>query len=119
MAYVGCIAGAILIETYRQQLKAAGFEHVEVIDSGADLNAYAKVENQSSCCSPPMAAPAEKSSCCGSAPPKAAKSTCCGAETPPPEQPTADVHARMIELLKRYNVNDYAASVKVFAIKPK
>jgi len=121
MAYVGCIAGAIMIEDYRQKLKAAGFEHVEVIDSGADLNAYAKVENQSGCCSPAMDTPVEKTSCCGSSPKaaKPAKSTCCGSETPPPETTTADVHARMIELLKRYNVNDYAASVKVFAIKPK
>jgi SAM-dependent methyltransferase len=49
-AYVGCIAGAIRIDGYRQGLLAAGFEHVEIIDSGADLNAYAKVENQSGCC---------------------------------------------------------------------
>ena len=53
MAYVGCIAGAILIEDYRRQLTEAGFAAVEVIDTGADLNAYAKVENQGGCCSPP------------------------------------------------------------------
>src|SRR6516165_4298373 len=47
MAYVGCIAGAVLIEEYRRQLAEAGFAAVEVIDTGADLNAYAKVENQS------------------------------------------------------------------------
>ena len=51
-AYVGCIAGAILIDDYRNGLLAAGFEHVEIVDSGKDLNAYAKVENQSGCCSP-------------------------------------------------------------------
>src|SRR5450432_1660848 len=53
-AYVGCIAGAIQIDAYRQGLLAAGFEHVEIVDSGADLNAYAKVENQAGCCSPAM-----------------------------------------------------------------
>src|SRR6202046_2946610 len=53
-AYVGCIAGAILIDDYRNGLLAAGFEHVEIVDSGADLNAYAKVENQAGCCSPSM-----------------------------------------------------------------
>ena len=53
MAYVGCIAGAILIEDYRRMLVEAGFAHVEVIDSGRDLNAYAKVENQAGCCPPP------------------------------------------------------------------
>ena len=50
MAYVGCIAGAILIEEYRRRLIEAGFARVEVIDTGADLNAYAKVENQAGCC---------------------------------------------------------------------
>ncbi len=50
MAYVGCIAGAIPIERYRNQLIEAGFDQVEIIDSGADLNAYAKMENQSGCC---------------------------------------------------------------------
>jgi len=53
-AYVGCIAGAIRIEEYRAGLLVAGFEHVEIVDSGKDLNAYAKVENQSGCCSPAM-----------------------------------------------------------------
>ena len=35
MAYVGCIAGAILIEEYREQLLEAGFAHVEIIDTGS------------------------------------------------------------------------------------
>ena len=51
MAYVGCIAGAIRIEEYRSQLLEAGFAQVDIIDTGSDLNAYAKVENQSCCCS--------------------------------------------------------------------
>ena len=54
MAYVGCIAGAIAIEDYRQGLVEAGFSNVEVVDSGADLNVYAKIENQAGCCSPAM-----------------------------------------------------------------
>ncbi len=54
MAYVGCIAGAIPIEDYRQGLVEAGFSNVEVTDSGEDLNPYAKVENQAGCCSPAM-----------------------------------------------------------------
>ena len=33
-AYVGCIAGAILIDDYKAGLLAAGFQHVEVVDSG-------------------------------------------------------------------------------------
>jgi arsenite methyltransferase len=51
-AYVGCIGGAILMDDYREGSVAVGFEHVQIVDSGADLNAYAKVENQAGCCSP-------------------------------------------------------------------
>jgi hypothetical protein len=95
-AYVGCIAGAIPIEDYRAGLLAAGFQHVEIVDSGSDLNAYAKVENQSGCCSPAMA----EGSCCSPAP---------GAAT---------LHQELSELLSKYDVNAAAASVKVYALKP-
>lgn len=114
-AYVGCVAGALPVAEYERLLKEAGFAAVEVVDSGADLNAYAKVENQSGCCSPAMAdAPAGVTSlpvteeqwvessqaCCGSGPP-------------------ADVHAGLTDLLGRYDVNEYAASVRVYAVKPR
>lgn len=102
MAYVGCIAGAILVEDYHKGLVEAGFAHVDIIDSGADLNAYAKLENQASCCSSS-----------GSDLPLVASQSCCSA---PPTQ--ADLHQRLADLLRRYNVNDYAASVRVFAVKP-
>jgi arsenite methyltransferase len=95
MAYVGCIAGAILIEDYVTGLKAAGFDAVQVIDSGSDLNAYAKVENQSGCCSPAMGDGLPVVSCC-----------------------TPTLHDNLAELLTKYDVNDYAASVKVYAVKP-
>ncbi len=103
MAYVGCIAGAILIEQYREQLLAAGFAHVDIVETGSDLNAYAKVENQSACCSPAMGSslPLVSSSCCSS-----------------PPSSDADLHRRMADLLRRYNVNDFAASVRVYAVKP-
>ena len=104
-AYVGCIAGALLIEDYRAQLLAAGFAHVEIVDSGADLNAYAKVENQSGCCSPSMAE---------GSPFQLAESSCC---TPAPTQ-SATLHEELTTLLAQYDVNAAAASVKVFAIKP-
>jgi SAM-dependent methyltransferase len=105
MAYVGCIAGAIPVEEYRRGLTEAGFAHVEVIDTGADLNAYAKVENQSGCCSP-TTAPANGQSV-------VAEAGCCG-----PTPSGAALHDRLAELLRRYDVNDYAASVRVFAVKP-
>ena len=107
MAYVGCIAGAILIEEYRRGLTAAGFAHVEVIDSGKDLNAYAKVENQAGCCSPSMA---------GSSLPIAG-SSCCAAKPAGSDQ--VALHQRLADLLRRHNVNEYAASVRGFAVKPK
>jgi SAM-dependent methyltransferase len=96
-AYVGCIAGAIRIEDYRAGLLDAGFEHVEIVDSGADLNAYAKAENQSGCCSPAMA----EGSCCA------------------PASDGSALHTELAELLKSYDVNATAASVKVYAVKPK
>jgi arsenite methyltransferase len=104
MAYVGCIAGAISFEEYRHGLAKAGFAQVDVIDTGSDLNAYAKVENQSGCCSPATEASlpmVSASSCCSSSP-----------------STDTDLHRRLADLLQRYNVNDFAASVRVFAVKP-
>ncbi len=98
LAYLGCIGGAIPIEDYRSGLRTAGFSAVEVIDSGADLNAYAAVAGQSGCCSPAMDSS-------GNLP---IASTCC----------SADLFSQLAELLTKYNVNEYAASVKVYAVKP-
>ena len=91
-AYVGCIAGAIAVEDYRRGLMDAGFGAVHVVDSGADLNAYSKVEGQSGCCSP--------------------------AGTDGGGSPSA-VHEGLAALMRRHDVNDYAASVKVYALKPR
>lgn len=107
MAYVGCIAGAIPIEEYRRGLIEAGFAHVEVIDSGADLNAYAKVEDQAACCPPPSTTnglPVADSGCCAVGPAAVVDEA---------------LHARLADLLRRHDVNDYAAGVKVFAVKPR
>jgi arsenite methyltransferase len=104
-AYVGCIAGAILIDDYRAGLLAAGFAHVEIVDSGADLNAYAKVENQAGCCSPTMDA---------SIPHPAIEESCCVAAS----AASQSLHGELKTLLSHYDVNAAAASVKVYAIKP-
>ena len=126
MAYVGCIAGAILVQDYQQQLTEAGFANVQVIDSSADLNAYAKIENQSGCCSPAVTqiSSEERSSsgaysCCAPTAAPAivtqAAASCCA----PVPTAAADtkIFEQFTELLSRYNVNDYAASVKVYAVK--
>jgi len=94
-AYVGCVAGAILIDEYRRWLTAAGFSAVEIIDNGKDLNAYSKVNGQSGCCAPSMGDGLQVVSCCSS-----------------------EVHSDLGALLARYNVNDYAASISVYALKP-
>jgi len=96
-AYVGCIAGAIHVDTYRSELLLAGFAPVEIVDSGADLNAYAKIENQAGCCSPTMESAGESAPCCA---------------------PTT-LHQELTSLLSQYDVNEAAASMKIYALKPK
>lgn len=85
-AYVGCVAGAVPVAEYERLLTAAGFDAVQVVDAGKDLNAYAKVESQSGCCG----------SGCSS----------------------GELHPELADLIGRYDVNEYAASVRVFAVKP-
>ena len=65
---------------------------MEIVDSGADLNAYAKVEGQSGCCSP-----ADDGDCL---------------------TPAETLHNELAALLAKYDVNAAAASVKVYALKP-
>jgi arsenite methyltransferase len=84
-AWVSCVSGAISADAFRDGLARAGFGDVEIVDSGADLNAYNEEPGACGCCSP---APAET------------------------------YHARMSELLATFDFNEYAASVKVFAVKP-
>lgn len=108
MAYVGCIAGAILIDEYVGGLAAAGLAGVQAVDSGSDLNAYAKVENQSGCCSPPMEEAGPRPSGL-----TIAKTGCCSG----PAAGGETVHAGLADLLRRHDVNEYAASVKVYAVK--
>jgi len=78
----------------------------------------------SSCCAPagPVATAAAATSCCAPAEASAASkpalaiTSCCS----PAAEPTdgGALHESLNEILSRYNVNDYAASVKVFAVKP-
>jgi arsenite methyltransferase len=87
LAYVGCIAGAVLIADYEQMLCEAGFSAVQIVDTRKDLNAYTQ---------------AGSSGCCAS-------TACCSTEEP--------LHDGLAKLLARYNVNDYASSVQVYAVK--
>jgi SAM-dependent methyltransferase len=104
-AYVGCIAGAIAIEEYHRGLAAAGFSDVQIVDSGADLNAYALVEGQSACCAPAVSG-------ASGLPIASTGGGCCDSSAA-----TSPLHAELQGLLARYDVNEYAASVRVYAIK--
>ncbi|WP_013629311.1 arsenite methyltransferase [Rubinisphaera brasiliensis] len=108
-AYVGCIAGAIPLTDYESDLQAAGLSEIQIIDTGADLNVYAAVENQgeSSCCSPAPAA--DKLAVLEDS------GGCCSA---PPSEDNTSLHKRLAELGQKYEINDFAASVRIFAVKP-
>jgi hypothetical protein len=73
-------------------LLKAGFAHVEIIDTQSDLNVYGKNAER-------------ESSCCGAS----SSATSCEEQA---------MRAQLVELMQRYNINDFAASVKVYAVKP-
>jgi arsenite methyltransferase len=104
MAYVGCIAGAILIDDYRQGLIDAGFTSVQIIDTGSDLNAYSQIEGQAGCCSPSMSEPIALPSGL-----PISQATSC--------QTDQTVHGGLAELLAHYDVNSFAASVKIYGLR--
>ena len=99
LAYVGCVAGAIPIDDYKRGLLDAGFEHVEIVDTKRDLNVYDKIDTQGSSCGTTGSLPVANTGCCA------------------PSKDDERVN-RLSYLLSRYNVNDYAASVRVYAVKP-
>ncbi|MEM7576656.1 MAG: arsenite methyltransferase [Planctomycetota bacterium] len=111
-ALVGCIAGAIPIEEVDAGLKAAGFREVALVDSNADLTAYAQVEGQAACCAPPTTEASDA---------KANRSSSAlGLPVVEPgcsPSPAKALHRDLAELFERYDVNQYAASMKIFALK--
>ncbi|WLD12847.1 arsenite efflux transporter metallochaperone ArsD [Planctellipticum variicoloris] len=94
-AYVGCIAGAILIADYDRLLREAGFASIVVAESGADLNVYAQ---------------ASSGGCCSSA-----GGACGPAQTTAAE--TLPLHDELAGVLSQFDANAYAASVRVHAVK--
>lgn len=87
-AYVGCIAGALPINDFGRMLEAAGFAAVVVSETGSDLNAYAHLGG---------------ASCCGSG-------ACC--------EPSETAANGGLPVLLNFDANQYAASVRVHAVKP-
>ncbi len=86
-ALTGCLAGAILTSTYREMLEDAGFASVEITDTKSDLNVYRALRAPDA----ENASPAPSGSCCGDV-----------------GEVTQD---------SDFDVNEYAASVRVLAIK--
>ncbi len=97
-AYVGCIAGAMMISEYERLLKEAGFEAVVVTDTGADLNVYAQ---------------ASSAGCCSSTP----ATSCCSPATGAPSESGSTVHDGLEQVLRQFDGNTYAASVRVYATR--
>lgn len=106
-AWVGCIAGAILIDDYSRLLHNAGFESVVIRETGADLNAYAAA-GSSNCCAWPEAAGTATvgSGCCGAGPGQSG-----GQQLPL-------VHDHLAALASEFDANAYAASLQIHALKP-
>ena len=107
MAYVGCIAGAIPVEDYRRGLIEAGFaarghhrhgSRPERLRQGGE----------------PVGLLLASAS--NTADPRVPRKPAVAAVPRPTENES--LHQRLAVLLRRYDVNEYAASVRVFAVKP-
>ena len=98
-AWTGCIGGALTLDENSEKLQRAGFAQIEMHDSNADLNVYKE---------------AGAAACCGPGP------SCCAPTTAADDSPEPDTrfHDEMSKLLEIFDVNEYAASVKIFALKP-
>jgi len=108
LAYAGCIAGAVQIDEYRNTLLESGFAHVEVVDTRSDLNAYAKIETENEgTCSTTAGASSEL---------PVVATGCCSPQSTASEGAAA-ARRRLADMLREANVNDYAASVRVYAVK--
>ena len=89
-----------------------------------DLNAYAQVDGQSACCSAPSP-PREEGPGEGARSPLSPDGRRAGGEGDSLDilpaaaccSPSTAVHSDLAELLRKYNVNHYAASVQVYAVK--
>jgi len=92
IAYTGCIGGAVLIEQYKSYLENAGFKHNAVVPDTCDLNAYRELGTGSG------------GGCCGG-------QKSCDATSPSFKQD-------MVTLTDSCDLNEFAASVKVYAVKP-
>ncbi|KAF2469186.1 NAD(P)-binding protein [Lindgomyces ingoldianus] len=144
--YVGCMAGASKMEEYEGWLKDAGFVDVVIVDAKADLMVYMQVEGgeevgslcrgaekkDGGCCGKeeaPCCREDEKASCCAdgevkntgpccSSATKVEKgSSCCGGGGEKNGGVVQDLKS-LTEKYAHLNLNDWAGSYKIFALKP-
>ncbi len=101
-AWTACISGAISFDENRTKLIAAGFSGVIIADSGSDLNSY-KEGGADGCCAPVVD--------------NESQSACCGAGPTDDVAKKAAYHDHMADLMEDIDINEFAASVKIFAIK--
>lgn len=109
LAWAACISGAISLDEYQGGLKNAGFSEIGIVDSHADLNVYATMPDQVGCCAPP---PSVGLTIIG----EQSAGGCCGSGTAGSSAPTA-MHEQFLELAGKYDLNEFATSVKVYAVK--
>ena len=100
----------------RAALEAAGFSEIAVIDAKADLNIYKGAGGADMCCAP--AATTQPASCCAPAP-QAKTVSCCGAGPSVSEDLEPSFHDGVSDFFRDVDLNAYAASVKIFAVKPR
>ncbi|EME44340.1 hypothetical protein DOTSEDRAFT_88528 [Dothistroma septosporum NZE10] len=104
--YVGCIAGASLVENYERWLREAGFRDILIVDAKSDLNVYRHSDGTNAgCCAPPEPAAKEekKVGCCGSSSAKKA---------------SVPAQAETVKDFDDVDFNQFAGSFKIYAIKP-
>ncbi|CAI6334437.1 unnamed protein product [Periconia digitata] len=117
--YVGCIAGASKKEEYETWLGQAGFKDVMVVDAETDLNVYTQTEDGenvgSVCCGPVEDKTKDVgSACCKSSETekKVSATGCCG---------SSKVDGGVVQDVKtsfrNVDLNEWAASYKIFAVK--
>jgi len=122
-AVSACIAGASTMQTYRQLLQSTGFTDSIVVDKHLDLNAYRQNGGSSGCCGTGQACGGGGSgsssaqptpSCCGgSSSSQSSTSPSCGCGGV-----ASNVDKIAGDDLKDIDLNEYAASCNIWAIKP-
>ncbi|KAJ4317807.1 hypothetical protein N0V84_007169 [Fusarium piperis] len=119
--YVGCIAGASQVSEYDEFLKNAGFKDIVIVDSKSDLNVYHTVtDGEPSCCGADSPKGQDEVPACRSqemeqssyAPGE--QESCLQSQT----SSTADGTSRLANRLGITDLNEWAGSFQVYAVKP-